>query len=215
MSWGERPQLPVFVFPTQLQFAFSDPQSHKQILTLYNIYAFPLNYKVLSTAPTRYSVIEPFGTLRPRCCVDIVIRHLVASSRANIGIRDKFRIEIQKHDEAEVRGERVIGALLVEHRSEIDGTGGGERGERFEGMQSTRTPHSIPSQYPLPPHHNNQGGSQHWLAIVAALICIMALMLPNGGEESSRWPMLHLTLAQKLVAAYVLGICTMLLVRPT
>ncbi len=42
--------------------------------------------------------------------------------------------------------------------------------------------------------------------ILLAIVCIMALMLPTQGEKHSHIPeYLHLTVNQKLIAAYVLG----------
>ena len=38
-------KLPVFVFPTTLSFYSDDQSSHKQVLTLYNPYEFPLKFK--------------------------------------------------------------------------------------------------------------------------------------------------------------------------
>lgn len=50
MHPGQRPTLvdgriPVFVFPTSLTFYANDQASHKQVLTLYNPYDFPLKFK--------------------------------------------------------------------------------------------------------------------------------------------------------------------------
>ncbi len=38
-------KLPVFVFPTSLYFYSDEQTSHKQVLTLYNPYDFPLKFK--------------------------------------------------------------------------------------------------------------------------------------------------------------------------
>ena len=38
-------KLPVFVFPSALTFFSDDQSSHKQVLTLYNPYDFPLKFK--------------------------------------------------------------------------------------------------------------------------------------------------------------------------
>lgn len=38
-------KLPVFVFPSSLNFYSDDQSSHKQVLTLYNPYEFPLKFK--------------------------------------------------------------------------------------------------------------------------------------------------------------------------
>ncbi len=71
--------------------------------------------------------------------------------------------------------------------------------------------------FPMEMHPDCQvRASQHWLAVIVAAVCIGALMLPSGFEQGSALPAsLHLSVPQKLVAAYVLGIVTMLIVRPT
>jgi len=38
-------KLPLFVFPTSLNFYSDDPSSHQQLLTVYNPYNFSLKYK--------------------------------------------------------------------------------------------------------------------------------------------------------------------------
>lgn len=38
-------RLPVFVFPTELNFYINDQSSHKQVLTLYNPYDFTVQFK--------------------------------------------------------------------------------------------------------------------------------------------------------------------------
>ena len=51
---------------------------------------------------------------------------------------------------------------------------------------------------------------------MAAVVCILALFLPTEGEHSallSDYPWLHLSVNQKLVFAYVLGLVTMAILR--
>lgn len=48
---GAEEALPVFVFPSALVFTVSDPASHKQLLTLYNPYDFPIQYQGSSSLP--------------------------------------------------------------------------------------------------------------------------------------------------------------------
>ena len=57
-----------------------------------------------------------------------------------------------------------------------------------------------------------------WIACLAALVCIISLFLPTEGEESQLlkdYTWLHLTVNQKLVFAYVLGLVTMTILRTT
>ena len=52
--------------------------------------------------------------------------------------------------------------------------------------------------------HASHGPSM--VIVVAAIACIIALMMPTQGETESRLPdYLHLHNSQKLIAAYILG----------
>ena len=56
----------------------------------------------------------------------------------------------------------------------------------------------------------------NYVACVAAVVCILALFLPTEGEHStllSDHPWLHLSVNQKLVFAYVLGLVTMAILK--
>lgn len=41
-------KLPIFVFPQTITFYLDDQSSHKQVLTLYNPYDFPVKFKGIS-----------------------------------------------------------------------------------------------------------------------------------------------------------------------
>ncbi|KHN84660.1 Motile sperm domain-containing protein 1 [Toxocara canis] len=210
--------LPVFVFPSSIDVIFAQPHTHKQIVTLYNPYDFPLSYKVLCTAPRKYSVIEPRGTLRAKCCVDIVIRHLGAQIRSNIGISDRFRFEACKYGDSEVSGRKDVPIRLVENASDLARQANIDRSNFHANFPSEGTSRLSPPQYAFPSSPGaTVSHSSHWLAVVAAVVCIGALMLPTHGDTvPSLLPTyLHLSVPQKLVAAYVLGIVTMLIIRPT
>lgn len=119
-------KLPVFVFPQSVTFFLDNQATHKQVLTLYNPYDFPVKFEgispiysfnvnlpfthlcltlhyilVLCTAPNKYKVVDPKGTIKARCCVDIVIRH-TAPLASNCNVIDKFRIHMQEHPTKQV-----------------------------------------------------------------------------------------------------------------
>ncbi|VEN35074.1 unnamed protein product [Callosobruchus maculatus] len=94
-------KIPVFVFPNSLKFYLASKTTHKQLLTLYNPYDFPVRFKVLCTAPNKYAVIDPEGSIGPRMLVDIVIRHTMPIP-ANCNVTDKFRISMQDHTTKQV-----------------------------------------------------------------------------------------------------------------
>ena len=67
---------------------------------------------------------------------------------------------------------------------------------------------------------NVMGPNNHpnLIACIAAIVCIVALFLPTEGETENilkDYPYLHLTVNQKLVFAYVLGLVTMAILRTT
>ena len=56
----------------------------------------------------------------------------------------------------------------------------------------------------------------NYIACFAAIVCIAALFLPTEGEDHfADYPYLQLTVNQKLVFAYVLGLVTMAILRAT
>lgn len=74
--------LPVFVQPTELNFVATKPNTHTQVLTIFNPYEFPMQFSLLSNTQSKYKVTPPKGIIYSKCYVDIMIRHLrpIASS---------------------------------------------------------------------------------------------------------------------------------------
>lgn len=209
----ESSRLPVFVFPSAISFFSDDQSSHKQIVTLYNPYDFHLRFKVLSTAPHKYVVVDSDGVIKSRCCVDIVIRHTEVSA-LNERVRDKFRIQVSEYQSHKLLGRKDVVATLLPTKEETL-----VADEKFEYLP----PNTAASQ---PAVQQNIAGAQtvltaatgtggpNLVVIIAAVGCILALMLPNSGDDHSRLPTyLHMSLHQKLIAAYVLGLVTIVLLR--
>ncbi|XP_017719965.1 PREDICTED: motile sperm domain-containing protein 1 [Rhinopithecus bieti] len=179
--------LPVFVFPTELIFYADDQSTHKQVLTLYNPYEFALKFKVLCTTPNKYVVVDAAGAVKPQCCVDIVIRHRDVRS-CHYGVIDKFRLQVYM-------GFHISPAV----NSLTDENDGETIGEVRQNQNSeNRAVSSGPSL----------------LTVFLGVVCIAALMLPTMGDVESLVPLyLHLSVNQKLVAAYILGLITMAILR--
>lgn len=51
-------------------------------------------FSVMCTAPNKYTVVDPEGSIKPQCCIDIVLRHNATTS-SNCHVTDKFRIQMQ------------------------------------------------------------------------------------------------------------------------
>jgi len=230
--------LPVFVSPNQLTFYLRDPQSHRQIMTVYNPYDFAVSYEVLSTAPSNYSVQEPQGVLKPRCCIDIAIRRIELHLK---GSYEKFRVILRRRGRTDIHGFRDVPSVVYDHRSDDEpgssttggapfgfgsdfrgfvssGSGAAATGiaERH-GSSSSASVHGASFQYPLP--NAGRSGRPSWLLAIVAIVCIVCLSAPtidNGCKQDEQrvgftayFPeWFHLGVSQKLVAAYVLGLIT-------
>lgn len=66
--------------------------------------------------------------------------------------------------------------------------------------------HDAKCLFSPPPEHRIASSGPSLLTVFLGIVCIAALMLPTLGEVDSLVPLyLHLSVNQKLVAAYVLG----------
>ncbi|MFH4981596.1 hypothetical protein AB6A40_008305 [Gnathostoma spinigerum] len=107
----------VVVSGKKFEIVSTKPETYKQVVTLYNLYDFVINYKVLSTS-TKYSVVKSHGVLRSHHCVDIVIRHLSAGDASNVGSLDRFLFEISRYGAEEIYGRKEIIFRVVKTESE-------------------------------------------------------------------------------------------------
>ncbi|XP_061194850.1 motile sperm domain-containing protein 1-like [Saccostrea echinata] len=202
-------KLPVFVFPSSLNFYSDDQSSHKQVLTLYNPYEFPLKFKVLCTSPRKYTVVDSEGTIRPHCCVDIVVRHLDICIN-NEGVKDKLRIQVLEHGTKKVIGKKDIVAVLLPKKESSQ-----QPEDNFHSLtaSASQEPQGTPSRA-IRQEGRGGGGGPSFIVICTAVSCILALMLPLSGDTDSRLPdYLHLTVNQKMIAAYILGLVTMVILH--
>ena len=80
------------------------------------------------------------------------------------------------------------------------------------------------NSYLILDYQQQQPYGQHpnLIACFAAIVCIIALFLPTEGDTEQQndsvlknYPYLHLTVNQKLVFAYVLGLVTMAILKTT
>ncbi|KAF3813957.1 hypothetical protein GH733_017989 [Mirounga leonina] len=155
--------VPVLVFPPDLVFRADQRSGPRQLLTLYNPTGAALRFRVLCTAPAKYTVFDAEGYVKPQSCIDIVIRH-VAPIPSHYDIQDRFRIELSE-----------------------------------EGAED-RPPQLATSSF--------------LLFLLTGIVSVAFLLLPLQDELGSQLPqILHVSLGQKLVAAYILGLLTMVFLR--
>ncbi|XP_059472822.1 motile sperm domain-containing protein 1-like [Neocloeon triangulifer] len=204
-------KIPVFVFPNSISFYLEDQRTHKQVLTLYNPYEFAIKFHVLCTAPKKYSVVDTSGSVAPKCCVDLVVRHKQPTI-TNCHLQDKLRIQVQEVGNKQVIGKRDVPACLFPGKPDLDD--GKQDAEQFEQLTG-----NLPiqgSQLIARPVRQQLPGGTNYIAVAAAIACILALMMPTEGDKQSKLPLyLHLSVHMKLVFAYVLGLVTMVILRPS
>uniref|UniRef100_A0A7E4V0W4 Motile sperm domain-containing protein 1 n=1 Tax=Panagrellus redivivus TaxID=6233 RepID=A0A7E4V0W4_PANRE len=108
----EASQLPVFVNPVALNFPIDDPSNHKQIITISNPYKFTLRFRLLATAPNKYRVKTPTGSIKSGYVADLTIRHIGIHPK-ELGVTDYLRIEISR--DGSVIGSRDVPMSVVSH----------------------------------------------------------------------------------------------------
>ncbi|XP_029638648.1 motile sperm domain-containing protein 1 isoform X2 [Octopus sinensis] len=204
----EEGKLPVFVFPQSLSFYLDDSITHKQVLTLYNPYDFSIRFKVLGTSPQKYSVDHTEGTVKSKCCVDIVVKHRQLI-KSNDEVKDKFLIHIYHHGKnRKTLGKREISATLYSTRVSL--------GSRLEdNFQALPNGGKVELKQRLVTDDQTLTKWPSMFLISLSMICIAVLMLPNEGTTPDTMvpSFLRVTVNQKCVAAYVLGAITMILLK--
>ncbi|XP_063984717.1 motile sperm domain-containing protein 1-like [Diachasmimorpha longicaudata] len=203
-------KFPVFVFPPNITFYLDDQSTHKQVLTLYNPYEFPVKFKVLSTAPNKYKVGDPEGTIKPKNCIDIVVRH-TALLTANCNVVDKFRIQMQEHPTKQVIGKRDVEARLLAGINDTTGRGTPDP-ESFQQIPGTGDRQQ--RSYTLSSQTRGFDRGTNYVALIAGIICIIGLLLPTEGDGSHLLPeYFHLSVNFKLIFSFVLGMVTIIVLR--
>ncbi len=61
----------VCVHPESIQFFEDDPNTHSQILTLFNPFDHSIKFKILSTAPNKYIISQPTGNLNAKASIEL------------------------------------------------------------------------------------------------------------------------------------------------
>jgi len=201
----------------QLDFYYEDQTTHKRVVTIYNPYEFDVTFKVLCNNPKKYAVVEPEGKIYGQKCVDIVIRH-VAVSPQTCETTDKFRIHMFEEGSSELLGKKDILATLHPGPPPAESSSLGTQQRKTLGVLSSL---AGARQQGVGDAGGVEAGRHppNYVACLAAVVCILALFLPTEGDTISAshllsdYPWLHLTINQKLVFAYVLGLVTMAILR--
>ena len=148
------------------------------------------------------------------------------------GVRDKFRVQLSEHKKKRILGTRDVGAVLLptQDQAKLDAEkpfeefyGGAAAAAGSSATAAGRPPYSSsssvsPQRHAVPSIDSSSASVVSPVGIgVAAIVCLAALMLPSVGDISPtvfNFPdYLYLTLHQKLLAAYILGMITVVAFR--
>jgi hypothetical protein len=222
MSLKDR-TIPVFIYPHELTFYVDNQATHKQLLTLYNPYDFPVKYQgkdkavfpakrnkfrsVYANTTDKYLVVDPKGSIAAHAYVDLLIRH-IAPIQSKCHSRDKFMITMQDATTNHLLGKRCVLATLLP----------GDRDSSSTGEEST---HSYRTCEPNLSRDRSRGNdtepSVKNYFILLSVVFIIILILPTKYEEVEETSIpsyLHIALPVKLIVSYILGLITMALLRP-
>lgn len=204
-------KIPVFVFPNSVNFVLEDKSTHKQVLSIYNPYDYTIKYRVLSTAPEKYIVSTPEGTIPSHYRADVVIRHNDVKP-INCDVVDKFRVQMQDKVNRKIIGKQDVTAIL---KSQIhDSHSSTPERDNFQ-MIPAAIGQSMKTSV-LPTSHNHEdivtSSSPNYVILTIALVCIGGLFLPTEKEDTPE-SKFQVSVGLKLVFSYVLGLVTMVILR--
>ncbi|KAK9505631.1 hypothetical protein O3M35_009635 [Rhynocoris fuscipes] len=208
--------VPVFAFPSSLDFYLGSQTTYKRVITLYNPYDFAVRFSVHCNARDKYIVVYPEGSIKSKCQVDLVIRHK-AVTPANCNVVDKFKIKFHDHTTKQEIGRKVITAKLhpgvpesedddksITSATSLDLNERSISNLKFSSQSfGTKDGHSSSGR---------GGNSVNPVVLLTGLVCVIALLLPNEGDQNTSFP-LHLSHNLKLVFSYVLGLVTIVIFR--
>ncbi|KAJ8668843.1 hypothetical protein QAD02_000102 [Eretmocerus hayati] len=198
-------QAPVFAFPNVITFYLDDPSTHKRTMSVYNPYNFTIRFKVLCTAPSKYVVCDPEGTLRPNCYMDLSLRHIALTPK-NCMV-DKFRVLLYERSSMQLLGKKEIESVVVKGIPPPPP----KDPESFEQLENTGT---NPKSFTIVTPTKSSNRDTNYVALLAGLVCIGGLLLPNEGEQMYGIPSyLHISSHIKLVFSFVLGMVTIIVLR--
>ncbi|XP_022130712.2 motile sperm domain-containing protein 1 [Pieris rapae] len=209
---------PVFVFPVSLEFYLNARHTHKQLLTVYNPYDFSVNFKVLCTSPNKFTVLDPEGVIAPQSCIDIVVRY-TQPSVSHCNTIEKFRITMYDKNTQQALGKRDIPTTLIE--GEPMSINQESLGDSFHPLTSRPAPIRPTEEHSKAscshPSHQREQQPMNIVAVAVSICCIAALLLPTQPDPvvKSQLPeWLHIGSNLKLVFSFVLGLVSMLVLRP-
>jgi len=221
-------KLPVFISPERLTFCSSDASTHRRTLTIYNPYDFVIKFRILCTKPRNYHVQDSKGTICEKRFSDISIRR-TEFLEGSLGSVDKFRVHIY-HPEAagtstkqqeswKLLGIKEVPALVTDTSipplppllsAPAAALKDGASEKREENSPEIKAANF---SRPVEVSSGTDFLRERFCFVLSGIACLAALSLPLVGEPSTAGSYIPehfaLTIYQKMVICYFLGLLTM------
>ncbi|KAF8384749.1 hypothetical protein PRIPAC_73891 [Pristionchus pacificus] len=222
-------QVPVFLSAMELEFVVAgDSPDGRRILTLYNPYDYPFEFKIFCTAPEHYDIKFPSGSLvKSKHLVEMTIR---AMPTLMPNMVHRIKVDIKRIGRNEVLGSRIVTLRAVAYPSSYQNTGehgafhqmgGSERRREMErGGDPRRRMDERSVNYGRDIRIEPADAQPHRMSmlILVTVLCLIALCLPIQREmeatETVIPQFLHITHTQRVMAAFILGVCTVFILKP-
>ena len=112
---------------------------------------------VLCTAPWKYCIIDPEGSIKPHSCLDVVLRHNSVIPSC-YDATDKLRIQMSDYNSKQVLGKKDISVTLLPGRSATSDSPPSSSQDQFKQFTSdTQTLNETSSQYPSNMNSSRRG----------------------------------------------------------
>jgi len=111
-------QFCVIAIPDSINFYLNDEEGCKQVIEIYNVHDFTINFKVLCTSVENYNVDPSHGSIRKtsKICVTIELKNHDFDRK-----KDIFKIDAFKKDDNSIIGEKeIIVHILPEKPADLN-----------------------------------------------------------------------------------------------
>ena len=109
---------------------------------------------VLCTAPWKYRIIDPEGSIKPHCCVDVVIRHTAVGAPDSLNATDKFRIQMNEYNSRQLLGKKDVPVTLLPGKPTHQDQSSAASQERFRHFSSNSGTPSVDTGSRQSLHHS-------------------------------------------------------------
>ncbi|KAF7490091.1 hypothetical protein SSS_04100 [Sarcoptes scabiei] len=205
----------VFVHPTEIEFTNNN---EPQIVSIYNPYDFTIKFSFKSTKPNAFILSSAEGEILSRHTLDIIINLY----DKNID-EAKLRISIYSTSNKKKMGEKTIRLICKQNESsDITKSSSSSSSKYYQQNQNlddstsssstaTLLYNDVGSEF-VKTHQYRDKSPNQFLIYSALIISVIILMLPyeQGGSHLNYF---QVSTNFKLVAAYILGIVTVILIR--